>query len=60
MSEEQAGQSTELALLRRIDGKMDNLTVRLDAVDRRAAVAGAVSGGVVAVAVGYIRAKMGW
>ena len=64
MSEEQAGQSTELALLRRIDGKMDNLTSRLDAVDRRAAVAGAVSGsvagGVVTIAIGYIRAKMGW
>ncbi len=64
MSEEQAGQSTELALLRRIDGKMDTLTTRLDTLDRRAAVAGAVSGGVaggvVAVAVGYIRAKMGW
>ncbi|EFL52022.1 conserved hypothetical protein [Solidesulfovibrio fructosivorans JJ]] len=64
MSDDLAGQSTELALLRRIDAKMDKMAARIDAVDRRAAIAGGVSGtiagGVVAIAVEYIKAKMGW
>ena len=64
MTQERETESTELALLRRIDGKVDHLTTRLDAVDRRAAIAGAMSGslagGVVSLAIGYIRAKMGW
>ncbi|OLN30433.1 hypothetical protein DVDV_0633 [Desulfovibrio sp. DV] len=53
-----------MALLRRIDGKMDTVVDRLDTVERRAMVAGACSGslagGVAAIAIGYIRAKMGW
>ncbi|MGE4539225.1 MAG: hypothetical protein AB7D37_19320 [Desulfovibrio sp.] len=64
MTQERESESAELALLRRIDGKVDCLTTRLDAVDKRAAMAGAVSGsvagGVVAVAINYIRVKMGW
>ena len=60
----EAGETTEVALLRRIDGKMDTVVGRLDAVERRATVAGACSGslagGVVALTIGYIRAKMGW
>jgi hypothetical protein len=64
MTQERENESTELALLRRIDGKVDKVTAQLDAVDRRAAVAGGISGsvagGVVALAVGYIKAKMGW
>jgi len=61
---EEAGETTEVALLRRIDGKMDTVVDRLDAVERRAMVAGgssgALAGGVVALAISYIRAKMGW
>ncbi len=57
-------ESTEVALLRRIDGKVDKVTAQLDAVGRRAAVtgglSGSIAGGVVAIAVGYIKAKMGW
>lgn len=64
MSEDQAGQSTEVALLLRIDGKVDHLAAQLDAVGRRAAVTGALSGsiagGVVTVAIHYIKLKMGW
>jgi hypothetical protein len=61
---ENKGQPTELELLRRIDGKVDKVTAQLDAVDRRACLAGglsgSVAGGVVAIAIGYIKAKMGW
>ncbi|WP_075353258.1 hypothetical protein [Desulfovibrio sp. DV] len=64
MSGNEAGETTEVALLRRIDGKMDTVVDRLDTVERRAMVAGACSGslagGVAAIAIGYIRAKMGW
>ena len=64
MSEDQAGQSTEVALLLRIDGKMDKVAERIDAVGRRAVIAGGLSGsmagGVVAVAIHYIKMKMGW
>jgi len=57
-------ESTEVTLLKRIDGKVDKVTAQLDAVGRRAAVAGGLSGsiagGLVAIAVSYIKAKMGW
>ncbi len=62
--EMEAGETTEVALLRRIDGKMDTVVDRLDAVERRAMVAGAgggaLAGGVVSLGIAYIRAKMGW
>ena len=58
------GDDLEVALLRRIDGKMDTVVDRLDAVERRAMVAGAgggaLAGGVVSLGIAYIRAKMGW
>lgn len=54
-------QTPELALLYRIDHKLDALDARMGGMERRAVVAGAVaggvSGGVVAVAIGYIKAK---
>ena len=60
----EAGETTEVALLRRIDGKMDTVVNRLDTVERRAMVAGAgggaLAGGVVSLGIAYIRAKMGW
>ncbi len=62
--EMEAGETTEVALLRRIDGKMDTVVDRLDTVERRAMVAGAgggaLAGGVVSLGIAYIRAKMGW
>ena len=62
--EMEAGETTEVALLRRIDGKMDTVVNRLDTVERRAMVAGAgggaLAGGVVSLGIAYIRAKMGW
>jgi len=64
MSGNEAGETTEVALLRRIDGKMDTVVDRLDAVERRAMVvgasSGALAGGVVSLTIGFIRAKMGW
>lgn len=59
---------SERQLLLRIDRKLDRVTSDLGEVKRQAAVAGGVAGGiaggvaggVVAVAIGYIKAKMGW
>lgn len=52
-----------LEILRRIDGKMDKVLQAQAAAGRRAvvsgAVAGSVSGGLVATAVLYIKAKFG-
>jgi len=57
-------ESTEVTLLRRIDGKVDKVTAQLDAVGRRAAVtgglSGSIAGGLAAIAVHYIKMKMGW
>lgn len=64
MNGNDAEETTEVALLRRIDGKMDTVVDRLDTVERRAVVAGAgggaLAGGVVSLGIAYIRAKMGW
>ncbi len=64
MSGNGAEETTEVALLRRIDGKMDTVVDRLDTVERRAMVvgasSGALAGGVVSLTIGFIRAKMGW
>jgi len=64
MTDRGSEKSAELALLQSIDGKVDKVTAQLDAVGRRAAVtgglSGSIAGGVVAIAVHYIKMRMGW
>lgn len=64
MKEQETEESTEVALLRRIDGKVDKVAEQLDGVGRRAVVAGGLSGSiagsVVALGINYIKIKMGW
>jgi len=59
---------SERQLLLRIDGKLDQVSRDVGEIKRQAVgaggvaggVAGGLAGGVVAVAVGYIKAKLGW
>ncbi|MBI4804450.1 MAG: hypothetical protein HY795_04360 [Desulfovibrio sp.] len=63
MTKAKSEAQTELELLRSIDGKVDSLGDRLDSVNRRAVVAGGLSGslagGIVATAICYLKAKWG-
>ncbi|MNV52128.1 hypothetical protein D3C71_1442050 [compost metagenome] len=62
-----AGHDEQLQLLRRVDGKLDNLDGKLDRVRqdvrkdavRYGAAAGSVTGGIVAVGIALAKAKLG-
>ena len=64
MKNNTAPATLEMQALGRIEKKLDGLDGRMDGMERRASVAGTVSGslagGIVASAIYLIKAKMGW
>ena len=56
-------QEEQLELMRRMDGKMDLLAMRLDKIEKNSrnagAIAGGISGGLVATGIALLKAKFG-